>query len=605
MHIPDGMLSTQVVAATGATSAGFVGYAVAWAKKHLDPRRIVLMAVMAALVFALQMLNFPVGIGTSGHFAGGAMAAIMLGAWPAVIVLTTVLLVQSFLFADGGVLALGANILNIAVIAPFLGYAIWRAGSALAPRPGGRAVAAFAAGWAAAVVAALAAGAEIWLSGRASLVVLAAMGGWHALIGIGEGLITAGLVSYVAALRPDLLDSSATEQGSRPLTSVVVSLTALALVAAALSFVAATNPDGLEFVAAQHGFLGEEQGAALLASPLPDYIVPGVANTALAGVLAALVGVAVTGMLLWGAAAALTRQRASEAAVTHAQAHADALGAHGHEHEGEVPHAHPHHHDAHDPEPPHAHPHAIGFERLTYVMSPVHELDPRAKVLATLLLVFGIVLSPPVHATEFVALAALLFAVTLIARIPIAPVLGRSALVLPVAGGIALLAPLAHVALPWSAESVSAAYAAYWPLSWGIVSKGWLAAYCVVLLAATTPAPRLFKGLAALGMPRIFLTMLSFLYRFTDVLGEQLGSLRRAVTSRAPSLSGRKLIALYGNLAGSMFIRAYERGERVHAAMLSRGYDGTLPDAETLAMRASDSLVLALAVLAVTAIVLY
>ncbi len=126
MHIPDGMLSNATVAATGVASLGYVGYGVAWVRKHFDQRKVVLMAVTAALIFALQMLNFPVAAGTSGHFAGGALAAILLGPFAAGIVMTTVLLIQAVVFADGGILALGANVFNLAVVAPLVGWGTWR-----------------------------------------------------------------------------------------------------------------------------------------------------------------------------------------------------------------------------------------------------------------------------------------------------------------------------------------------------------------------------------------------------------------------------------------------------------------------------------------------
>lgn len=279
------------------------------------------------------------------------------------------------------------------------------------------------------------------------------------------------------------------------------------------------------------------------------------------------------------------------------------LASHPHTHEHEGRHRHPHHHRRE--RTGHAHPHPVSFDRLTYVCSPVHDMDPRAKVAMVLVLVLGVVSTPPMRAGEFAAVTAMLLAVLLLARLPLRPVLLRSALVIPLAGGIALFAPLGSFEGPWSLSGVAQAYIAGWPVMWGVLSKAWLSALSALLLAATTPAPRLFAGLRALGMPTIFITMLTFLYRYTDVLGDQLRSLRRAVASRGPALRGRRLVALYGNLAGNLFIRAYERGERVHAAMLSRGFDGTLPATEPLRMTAPDLLAIATALLAVAAIALY
>jgi len=309
MHIPDGMLSTPVVAVTGVSSAGFVGYAVSWVRTRLTQQRTVLMAVMAALIFALQMLNFPVAGGTSGHFAGGAVAAIVLGTWPAVIVMTTVLVVQALLFADGGVLALGANILNMAVIAPLVGSALWMIACTMSRKRGVRVAGAFSAGWAAAVVAALAAAAEIWLSGNARFgLIMGAMGVWHAVIGIGEGLITAGLVAYLLAVRPDLLDSSEGAERSS-VTAVIVSLGVLGVAAAGLSFLASAKPDALEFVTSGQGAGGAGAAERLLRSPLPDYLLPGVNNHTIAGVLAGIVGLVVTGALVWMGISSLRHRR--------------------------------------------------------------------------------------------------------------------------------------------------------------------------------------------------------------------------------------------------------------------------------------------------------
>jgi len=299
MHIPDGMLSNATVAVTGIASLGYVGYGVAWVRKHFDQRKVVLMAVTAALIFALQMLNFPVAGGTSGHFTGGALAAILLGPFAAGIVMATVLLIQAVVFADGGILALGANVFNMAVIAPIVGWVTWRFFLSFGDSKTLKIVGAFVASWFSLVVSSLAAGVEIWLSGNAQIiVVLGAMGFWHALIGVGEGLITAGLVAYVLQVRPDLLKDSAT-QGARSIRRLAIGFVIFALVAVGISFMASSSPDGLEFVYFEQGIGAEFDEMALLSSPLPDYAVPGLANETLAGILAGIVGVIVTGVLLY------------------------------------------------------------------------------------------------------------------------------------------------------------------------------------------------------------------------------------------------------------------------------------------------------------------
>ena len=127
----------------------------------------------------------------------------------------------------------------------------------------------------------------------------------------------------------------------------------------------------------------------------------------------------------------------------------------------------------------------------------------------------------------------------------------------------------------------------------------------MLLVSSTTPMPMLLKGLKALKMPDVFITMLTFLYRFADVFAAQLRSMRHSIASRAPGLSGWHVVKLYGNLAGNLFIRSYERGERIYAAMVSRGYTGILPTAEELVARPADWLVVVVAMLVMAAVMLY
>jgi cobalt/nickel transport system permease protein len=229
MHIPDGMLDTRTVAATWVVAVPTLGVAVRKVRAAIDDGRLVLMAVLSALIFALQMLNFPVAGGTSGHFAGGALAAILLGPWAAMLVMSTVVVVQALVFGDGGVLALGANMLNMAVIAPLVGWWIYSLALRVCAGRTARVAGSFAGAWSATMAAALSAAVMLWLSGAAALVPVAgAMALWHSLIGIGEGLVTAGLVSYVIAVRPDLLRSDIEAFRSRTL---VMSAALLALAA--------------------------------------------------------------------------------------------------------------------------------------------------------------------------------------------------------------------------------------------------------------------------------------------------------------------------------------------------------------------------------------
>ncbi|MEY2535411.1 MAG: cobalt/nickel transport system permease protein [bacterium] len=207
MHIPDGFLDGQVAAATGVVAVGAVGYALKRADETLDDRRVPLLGVTAAFVFAAQMLNFPVAGGTSGHVLGAALAAILLGPWLACLVLAVVLATQAFLFADGGITALGANVLNMGVVGALGVGLLMHAARAVLPRSRGALLAVAGTGaWLAVMLGATATAVELALSGTVPLgTVLPAMLAVHALIGIGEAVITVAAVSAVLASRPDLI----------------------------------------------------------------------------------------------------------------------------------------------------------------------------------------------------------------------------------------------------------------------------------------------------------------------------------------------------------------------------------------------------------------
>lgn len=294
MHIPDGMLDTKVWTTTWVGSAAAIGYAGSWARKHFDQSRIVLMATLAALTFALQMLNIPVAAGTSGHFGGGVLAGIVLGPWPAVLVMTAVLVIQAVFFGDGGITALGANILNLGVIAPFLGWWIYRLVTRGSMTRVARGIGAFAAAWAGAVVSAAFAALEIWASGNAALLpILGGMTLWHAIIGIIEGAITVGVITYLANVRPELLDEQA--QGSTPPTRTVVSVLLIAtLLIVGLSFLASSSPDGLEYVYFEEGIGRDVAMEHVIESPLPDYLVPSLGDGVFSGIAAGFLGIVIT-----------------------------------------------------------------------------------------------------------------------------------------------------------------------------------------------------------------------------------------------------------------------------------------------------------------------
>ena len=209
MHVQDGLLNLPTSLGTAAVAATGVAIALRVSRRELDDRTVPLGGLVAVFVFAAQMLNFPVGAGTSGHLLGGALAAVLVGPFTATLCLSVVLLVQALLFADGGVSALGTNVTLMAIVGVWAGWLAFVAARALLPRnvrsvP----IAAAVGGLVSAPVAAAAFAGLFALGGTVALpfeTVLTAMVGWHLLIGIGEAVITALIVSSVVATRPDLV----------------------------------------------------------------------------------------------------------------------------------------------------------------------------------------------------------------------------------------------------------------------------------------------------------------------------------------------------------------------------------------------------------------
>lgn len=207
MHIPDGFISTGTAVVTWAASAGGVGYSVRRLGHELQEKQVPLMGVTAAFIFAAQMMNFTVAGGTSGHLLGAALATILLGPWAGCLVLTAVLAVQALLFQDGGLVAMGANIFNMAIVGVAVAWLVYHGlRRLLGDKAWAPFVSGFCAAWLSVVCASLAASAELWLSGTSPAgVVFPAMGLVHMLIGIGEGLITTAVLAFLRVVRPDLL----------------------------------------------------------------------------------------------------------------------------------------------------------------------------------------------------------------------------------------------------------------------------------------------------------------------------------------------------------------------------------------------------------------
>jgi len=307
MHIPDGFLDVKTCVTAGILSGAGLALALAQLKRTLPARGVPYLGVSAAFVFSAQMVNFPVLGGTSGHLIGSALVTALLGAPAAVLVLSCVLIAQAFLFADGGVMSLGANLFNMALLAPAVSAACIALVRRLVPGDHGRVAAVAFAGWVSTLAAAISCAGQLAWSGTVSWQLgFPAMAGIHALIGLGEGLISAVVLAGVLRKRPELLDRAAVSgTGGSWLYALLAGL-GVAVFAAPF---ACGWPDGLEAVAAKLGFEHKavEGGPAWFS----DYRFPGIASQGLSVALAGLVGA----LLVFGLALLLSRilvRRASE-----------------------------------------------------------------------------------------------------------------------------------------------------------------------------------------------------------------------------------------------------------------------------------------------------
>lgn len=306
MHIPDGFLSAPVALLWWVLTIAALALAVQRVQ-GFDERRVPLVGVMAAFIFAAQMLNFPVLGGTSGHLLGGALAALLLGPWAGMLVMACVIALQALLFQDGGLLALGANVFNMGVATALVGYGVGMPLiRAAGGKPWGLIVAGFVAAWLSVMVAAFLTSLQLALSGLSAAVVFPAMLFVHAFIGIGEGLITVAALAFVATTRPDLVPALAGSLDARALgramsRGAVLTVTliglAIAVGLALLSPLASAHPDGLERVAEDHGFIERAQDPAF--NLLPDYTIPGL-DGPLSTVLSGVIGLLIVFALAYG-----------------------------------------------------------------------------------------------------------------------------------------------------------------------------------------------------------------------------------------------------------------------------------------------------------------
>ena len=303
LHIPDGFLSVVVALLCWAITIVLLGIAVRRTQAELGERQVPLMGVMAAFIFAAQMINFPVAGGTSGHLLGGALAAITLGPWAGMLVMAAVIGVQALLFQDGGLLAMGANILNMGLLTALIGYGLYR-GAARQNRTMLLGVAGVAA-WLSVMAGALTTALQLWLSGTAPLtIVVPAMLGVHALIGVGEALITVAALTFIMRARPDLLDTTEHNAGRGWVIGGALATLAVLL----LSPLASAFPDGLERVASDAGFI--ERGQSAPYEAIPDYTVPFLGQSSASTIVAGLIGALVVAAIAVLVARAVRRPTA-------------------------------------------------------------------------------------------------------------------------------------------------------------------------------------------------------------------------------------------------------------------------------------------------------
>lgn len=291
MHIPDGFISVPVAITTTAISTGVLAMSFVKTRDTVNVQQTPIIALTTAFIFAAQMVNFPVAGGTSGHLLGATLATIILGnPWSAIICISTVLLIQSLLFADGGITAIGANILCMGIVGVGVSWVLIKTLQSLfggskkrLPLVGG--ITACIATISSSIVCSL----LLILSGTANAsLILPAMTGVHILIGVGEGLITGGVVSYLISTQPDLLS------GDEPkLKRWLIPIVATLLVGGVLSLFASSFPDGLEKVAEKLEFINLAEDVRIsLPTPFVDYQIEGInekIGTSITGIIGTII----------------------------------------------------------------------------------------------------------------------------------------------------------------------------------------------------------------------------------------------------------------------------------------------------------------------------
>lgn len=551
MHIPDGFISGGTTAGFGLTSAAAMAVAVRHTGRTLVDRRVPLAGLVAAFVFAAQMFNFPVMPGMSGHLQGGVLAAVLVGPWTAIVILAIVLGTQAIFFADGGLTALGLNTFNLGLIGAGVGYLIFKTVLRVA---GNRTSAvAGAAGIAAVLAVPLSAAAfviQFSLGGAADVsigAVLVAMIGTHTLIGIGEGVLTALIIGAVMETRADLVHGAPVDLGqpTRRLSVRAVLIAGFLVTlffAVVVSQFASRNPDGLDFVARQEGFAATAETPATSGSPLANYGAGLTGTDTIDTAIAGLVGVVI--VLLVGYVL-FRLMRRGERGNPHAAAtgHIHALYRHGE--------------------------------------SFIHRLPGHVKLVAGIGFVVGVVATPREAFWAFAVFAAVLIVFSKVAQLRPGFVANRMLVATPFIT-VALLLPFFSSGDKIEILGIALSEPGLWTM-WNIIIKATLGLWASVVLGSTTPVPDLLKGLERLRLPPAIVGITGFMLRYVDLVLGQFGRMRRAMESRAYRPRSLRQSRPLAAATGALFIRSFERGERVYLAMAARGYTGTLPSSEASA----------------------
>ncbi|MBI5021019.1 MAG: energy-coupling factor ABC transporter permease [Ignavibacteriales bacterium] len=311
MHIPDGFLDTKTVITTATLSTVGISFAFRHLKNSAISQQVPLIGLSAAFVFVAQMLNFPIAAGTSGHFMGTGLITMLLGPSAAIIIMTVVLGVQCFLFTDGGLISLGANIFNMAIGGALISYAIQKVIEKILPDIRGKLIATGISSWSATVLASiLCAGELAWSMTVSWSAAFTAMANIHMLIGIAEGAIATIVVAGILKSRPEIIRNSNLQQQKPSFSTklIYVSIIVIGIMIFITPFITEL-PDGLEKVASVLGFDHKAIEQPILNAPFPDYQLGIFSSPALATIAAGFIGITIVFILSFILSKALTTKK--------------------------------------------------------------------------------------------------------------------------------------------------------------------------------------------------------------------------------------------------------------------------------------------------------